>query len=335
MTRSTAFRVNAKAVLQTALYFFFRLLLPEALTTPCVSYCVVSSYFFVIFFFLKEICIGAVEVSLSFVRFVFFIVFSMQFLSQMDLELDNDQLLLQAGKIVAEILKIEVLEAEKEKEVKKRSRKRSCWTTDWLLKRPVEGACAKLLMEWEHGLPIERNLYDNFRRMNEENFCTLLEKVGPLIQKQDTMMRKAISPDIRLNATLYYLTTGDSFQSLQIIFRVSKSALHQIIPKTAKAIYQALAPEYLKVFVYSFYSSFCFIAFVQVPSTEAEWMAIAERYETVWNVPNYLGSLDGKHIKIIASPNAGSAYYNYKHFHSIVLMAMCDADYRFTYIDVG
>lgn len=74
---------------------------------------------------------------------------------------------------------------------------------------------------------------------------------------------------------------------------------------------------------------------MQVPSSESEWQQVADRYETVWNVPNTIGSLDGKHIKIIAPSKAGSAYYNYKHFHSIVLLAMCDADYRFTYIDVG
>lgn len=71
-----------------------------------------------------------------------------------------------------------------------------------------------------------------------------------------------------------------------------------------------------------------------VPGAD-EWRSIAVEFEERWNFPLCCGALDGKHIKMKAPPNSGSLFFNYKGDHSLVLLALVDAHYRFRVIDVG
>lgn len=72
-----------------------------------------------------------------------------------------------------------------------------------------------------------------------------------------------------------------------------------------------------------------------MPTTEEEWKVLAKQFEEKWNFPHCVGALDGKHIVIQAPPDSGSYYYNYKGTHSIVLMALADANYNIIYANIG
>ena len=99
---------------------------------------------------------------------------------------------------------------------------------------------------------------------------------------------------------------------------LGRATVSKIVREGCTAIWQALSSTYLKP-----------------PTTEAAWQEIAEEFHSQWNLPQVIGALDGKHICIECPKNAGSDYYKYKGFHSINLMAMCDAHYRFLYVDIG
>jgi len=71
------------------------------------------------------------------------------------------------------------------------------------------------------------------------------------------------------------------------------------------------------------------------PPTTEHWIKAAKAFEELWNFPNCLGAIDGKHISIQCPPNAGSEYYNYKGFHSIVLQAVVDANAKFIAVYIG
>jgi len=67
---------------------------------------------------------------------------------------------------------------------------------------------------------------------------------------------------------------------------------------------------------------------LRCPKTEQEWKEVAEKFSSRWNYHNCLGAVDGKHVAMNKPPKAGSFYYNYKGFHSIVHMAVADAGYK-------
>ena len=122
-------------------------------------------------------------------------------------------------------------------------RKRRVWVREWVKRRNVLGAsntiCKELSIEDQGG-------YRNFLRMDPNMFSFLLNKVTATIQKSDTFMRRAIPAESKLHVTLRFLATGDSFSSLQYLFRIPKNTISKFVPEVLDAIYNALF-DYIEV----------------------------------------------------------------------------------------
>ncbi|XP_026482678.1 uncharacterized protein LOC113390772 [Ctenocephalides felis] len=131
--------------------------------------------------------------------------------------------------------------------------------------------------------------------------------VSPLSRRQDTIMRKAISPHEKLTATLRFLASGRSYEDLKFTTLISPQALGVIIPETCEAISKVLEKNYFK----------------------SEVIIQPGLYQTL------IRAIDGKHIDIIPPSGSGSYYYNYECPHSMVLLAIVNAKHQFIVCDFG
>ncbi|CAH1966486.1 unnamed protein product [Acanthoscelides obtectus] len=210
------------------------------------------------------------------------------------------------AKVALAVGTIILLESEKEK--------KRVWVKEWLQKRE-QFTHLRLLKCIQSCEPLD---VINYLRMDYDAFQELLMLVKPLIKKKNTLFREAVSVEERLLATLRFLATGRSYEDLKFSCIISPQLLGRIIPETCRAIYNCLRKKYL-----------CF------PSKEEEWLKVAEGFNNMWQFENCLGAVDGKHIASKQPPGSGSYYYNYKGFFSVVLFAIVNANYEFTYVSCG
>lgn len=99
----------------------------------------------------------------------------------------------------------------------------------------------------------------NYIRMKPAMFDNLVQIVGPRIEMQDTKMRKALPPGLKLTVTVRFLTSGDKYVVLMYSL---------IIPEVCQVILEEYTGEV-----------------IACPTTPKEWTPIAEVFRKRWFVP--------------------------------------------------
>jgi hypothetical protein len=79
-------------------------------------------------------------------------------------------------------------------------------------------------------------LYKNFTRMSPGEYKLLINLIREKISEKDTAFRKAISVQETLALTLRFLASGDSYVSLQHLFKISNQAISCIVLKVCEAL---------------------------------------------------------------------------------------------------
>lgn len=119
--------------------------------------------------------------------------------------------------------------------------------------------------------------YFEYLRMNTDSFTELLRLIEPSITKQN-VVRSPIPAHTRLEICLRYLATGDSMHSISFAFRIGLNTVSKIVSETCHAIWNNLKD---KVFP---------------ENSENVWQQKANEFEKLWNFPNCIGAIDGKHV---------------------------------------
>ena len=213
-------------------------------------------------------------------------------------------------KAVAALIMLELIEGDDERKWKRGP------TREWMKRREEQGYYDDIVRE----LSIEDTAaYKEMMRMCYEEFLYILN----IIEKDITPTQifgghKVIPAKARLTVTIRFLATGETFRSLCFQFRISKGAISYIARDVCNGINKNMSPLYLKV-----------------PLTMEEWLEISRKFEERWQFPNCVGAIDGKHIVMQPPPEAGSHFFNYKHTHSIILMAIAEPDYECLYAYLG
>ncbi|KAL7724673.1 hypothetical protein ACLKA6_012331 [Drosophila palustris] len=200
----------------------------------------------------------------------------------------------------------------KEAEEVQQRKRPQYWVNPYLKERKIKG---RYTNAFENLTKTPRAFIENFH-MSETSFEYLFSLVEPYLVPKRNLRPDAIPLKSKLAIVIELLASGGLQRHVASSYRISKQHLGRTINLVCDGICSALSGEFPRW-------------------DKQNMLKWANEYEKQWSFPNCIGAIDGKHVPIKKPPNSGSAFYNYKGFHSIVLMAVCDASYRFTFIDVG
>ena len=155
----------------------------------------------------------------------------------------------------------------------------------------------------------------NFR-VSRTTFQFLCLELTPYLQKSN-VVRTPLSVEKKVALTLWRLGTNVEYRSLSHLFGVGLSTVCVVVSDVCSAIVEHLAKRY-----------------IAVPAGE-RLKLVVDGFMSKWGLPQCVGAIDSTHIPIIAPKNNPLDYYNRKGYHSVVLQALVDHEYKFLNVYVG
>ena len=150
--------------------------------------------------------------------------------------------------------------------------------------------------------------------VSRRTFDDLLRRITEL-QKSSVMRRShEVSLRIRLLMTIIYLTSKKVYKDIHELFGYSEAAICRLVYKTINEI-NLLSSNAIK--------------------WPCDLEATSSNFFRVANFPGVIGSIDAIHLVARAPEKLHDEYRNAKGKYTIILLAVCDASRKFTYVSVG
>ena len=165
-------------------------------------------------------------------------------------------------------------------------KRRLHWVRPLWIKRKEQGIF--------HNLVQEIRLFDQFTffkylLMSATTFDKLLRLIAPQITKIKTNFREPLPPAMKLLFSLRFLATGEPPSSLSFGYRLAFSTVCEILGTVPKKIWEIVGPQ-------------C----VSLPRNKEQWQKVSDDFWKIWNFPNCLGAIDGKHCQVVCPAKSGS-----------------------------
>ncbi|WKY16282.1 hypothetical protein Q1695_001173 [Nippostrongylus brasiliensis] len=156
----------------------------------------------------------------------------------------------------------------------------------------------------------------NYVRLHPSEFEALHDRLGGRLAHVGTH-RAPIPSRHRLCLFLRFIAHGTSYTHLSGEFAIGNSTACKISHEVAQIIIEELHSDAFPT------------------PTASTWAKAVQEFRRQWDYPAAMGALDGKHIACVCPSNTGSAFFNYKGYFSIVLLALVDANYKCIIYDLG
>jgi len=134
----------------------------------------------------------------------------------------------------------------------------------------------------------------------------LCAELGPALE-HETARNHALPVPLQVLTTLGFLATGAFQRELADRSGISQPSLSRAMPAVWNGLIR-MSPRYIKF-----------------PFTVGEQANIKLQFAAMSRFPNVIGAIDCTHIAIRAPSDHEFAYVNRKHFHSINVQVICDA----------